>query len=264
MDKIIETKAISKIESLLNKNEYTYSRRWQPTSISAFEEDLKRGDFFGMNKELRKNIAYSLQYLQYLQIQLEELKLHSIIEKQLQKSYIIIALSVIEGVFWHLVKSKGFEKTSKWETLGRRETNPFKEDGAFKKYEIETFRKLETPRVERMDFEYLISKVQEKKLIDINYKSFPYLKEVKKIRNKVHLFITRFENDTDYLGIDPNDYTLARYLLFVILRSKTFDPVSLKDSSFGFICPSKDRIEELREVLKRNKEKKEQATNNSI
>ena len=190
--------------------------------------------------------------------------MHSIVEKQLQKSYIITALSIIEGIFWHLVKSKGFEKTSKWESLGVRETNPFKENGKYKKYEIEALQELETPRAERMDFEYLIAKVQEKKLIDINYKSFPHLKEVKKIRNKVHLFLTRFENDTDYLGIDPNDYILARYLLFSILRSKSFDPIPLKDSSFGFICPSNDRIEELRKVLKRNKEKKEKATNGSI
>lgn len=91
----MEEKTISKIESLINEKEIPYAKCWHPTTTGIFEIELKRGDFKGMNRELRKNIVYSLQYLQYLQIQLEELHLHSIIEKQLQKSYIIIALSII-------------------------------------------------------------------------------------------------------------------------------------------------------------------------
>ena len=88
-------------------------------------------------------------------------------------------------------------------------------------------------------------------MLEISHTAFPYLKEIKKVRNKVHLQITRFEKDTDYVGIDPYDYILARLLLLVVLRPKSFDPVPLKNSPFSFLHPGTQKVEGLKEVLKK-------------
>ena len=249
----METKDSGKIESLISEKDIPYAKRWHPKAISIFESELTSGDFYGMNRELRKNIAYSLQYLQYLQLQLEELNLHSVIEKQLQKTYIITALSIIEGIFSHLVKSKGQQKTSDWDVCTPIHTNILKNDGVEKKYVITEYHKLKTPKEEKMDFEYLITKVQEKKLLEIDYRAFGYLKKLKKIRNKVHLQVSRFENDTDYLGIERYDYLLTRYLLYGIFHSKSFGLPKI--TAFNFIYPNKEELEELKEYTKRNREK---------
>lgn len=74
-------KDMTEIESILEKNnEINYYDRWHPTSVGCFEKELSRGAFRGLGKEVRKNIAYSLQYLQFLQIEIEELHLHNIVD----------------------------------------------------------------------------------------------------------------------------------------------------------------------------------------
>ena len=93
--------------------------------------------------------------------------------------------------------------------------------------------KLARPENVQMDFEYLITKVQEKRLISLPGKSYPKLKALKRLRNKVHLHVIRYDNDTDYLGISYFDYLLARYFLHTILTDKIFSPQ--KNSPVDFI-----------------------------
>ena len=92
-------KDMTDLESILEKNtDVKYSERWHPTAVVHFEAVLSRGSFIGMNKELRKNIAYSLQYLQFLQLEFEEIHWHDVIATQIIKTYIITAMSIVEGL----------------------------------------------------------------------------------------------------------------------------------------------------------------------
>lgn len=241
------------IESILEKNtNVKYSDRWHPVSVSFFESELKNGSFCGMSKELKKNIAYSLQYLEYIQKQLEEIHLHGIIETHLWKSYIITAMGIIEGVFHHLVKLKGFQKKSEWEHGKPTHTNVFRENGAERKYIVSLETKLSTPQDLQMDFEYLINKVQEKKLIQLTYRAFPHIKALKRIRNKVHLHLILYKDDTDYMSISFDDYLLMRYILFLILRDETFSPP--KETALAFIMPNAEEMHKLKEYLEKEKE----------
>ncbi len=228
-------KDMTDLESILEKNtDVKYSERWHPTAVTHFEAILSRGSYVGMNKELRKNIAYSLQYLQFLQLEFEEIHLHDVIATQIIKTYIITAMSIVEGVFHHIVISNGYQKKIDWKEIDTpRHTNVFRENNVDKKFIISTQMKLTKPENVQMDFEYLITKVQEKKLISLPGKSYPKLKALKRLRNKVHLHLLRYDNDTDYLGISYYDYLLARYFLYTILSDKTFAPK--KTSAIDFI-----------------------------
>lgn len=248
------------LESLLWDKNVPYALRWHPKAVSTFENELKKGKFSGMNVEQRKNLVYSFQYLQFLQLQLDELHLHDIIRRLIQKTYIITALSVIESIFYHMVKSSGNQRKTEWVIDGgKQQTNAFKEDGVFKKIEISKYVRLSTPVDEQMDFEYLINKVEEKKLIEIKHAVFPYLKKLKKLRNKVHLQNIQFENDTDYLSITSNDYFLTRYILFYILSSKTFKEID--KNVFSYLCVNKEKLKELSQYLASNKEKHNKKNN---
>lgn len=226
---------MTNLESILEKNtDVKYSERWHPTFVNQFEAVLSRGAFAGMNKELRKNIVYSLQYLEFLQMEFEEIHWHDVIATQIIKTYVITAMSIIEGIFHHIVISKGYQKKTDWKEIDTpRHTNVFSDNGVNKKYIITTQIKLSKPENVQMDFEFLIMKVQEKKLISLPGKSYPKLKALKRLRNKVHLHVVRYDNDTDYLGISYLDYLLARYFLYTILTDKTFSPQ--KNSSIDFI-----------------------------
>lgn len=232
------------LESILEKNtDVKYPERWHPTPVYRFESVFSCGAYVGMNKELRKNIAYSLQYLEFLQMEFEEIHLHDVIAKQIIKSYIIVAMSIVEGIFHHIVLSKGHYKKTDWKEIDTpRHTNVFKDNGVDKKYIITTQMKLAKPEKVQMDFEFLITKVQEKRLISLPGQSYPKLKALKRLRNKVHLHIAQ-NNDTDYLGISYHDYLLARYFLYAILTDNSFSPQEY--SPIDFIKLSEEQSEKI-------------------
>ena len=213
-------------ESILEKNtDIKYSEKWHPTLVSTFENELSNGQLQNMNIALRKNIAYALQYLQFLQLEQEEVHLHEIVATHLLKSYIITAMGIVEGIFYHIVTTKGFQKKTDWELLGKPiHTNVFREENREKKYVITVEQKLLTPSPVQMDFEYLLNKVQEKRLIGLTGKAYPFLKKLKRLRNKVHLHIAVNKEETDYNSIGYYDYLLARYILLKILTDAQFDP----------------------------------------
>ena len=193
-----------------------------------------------MNKELRKNIAYSLQYLEFLQLEFEEIHRHDVIARQIIKTYVITAMSIVEGVFHHIVLSNGHQKKTEWKEIDiPRHTNVFREGDVDKKLIIATQMKLARPENVQMDFEFIITKVQEKRLIALPGKSYPKLKALKRLRNKVHLHLIRYDNDTYYLGISYIDYLLARYFLHTILTDKIFSPQ--KNSPIDFIKLSEEQ-----------------------
>ncbi len=241
-------------ESILETNtDVYYSERWHPIAVSSFESELKSGALYGMSKEVRKNIAYALQYLEYIQLQFEEIHLHDIIAMHLIKNYIITAMGIIEAIFHHLVVSGGYQKKESWEDAAKPvHTNIFFEDGVKKKYVISVEKELNTPRDVQMDFEYLINKVQEKKLLSMSSKAYPQIKRLKRLRNKVHLHLVRHENDTDYMGISFDDYLLVRYILLIVLRDKKFSPK--QKTFFAFLQLDEKQLKRLAEYLKKDQE----------
>ena len=111
MAKKSRPKDMTDVESLLEKNtDIYYLDKWHPTPVSHYEKALSTDAFKGFGKETRKNIAYSIQYLEFIQKELDELHLHNIIEMQLMKTYIIAAMGIVEAIFLHLVRKSGFYK----------------------------------------------------------------------------------------------------------------------------------------------------------
>lgn len=215
---------MSNMETLITQNRIGGSQRWSPTPVKDFEAAMYVGAFRGMKYELRKNIIYSLQYLQYIQLQINELSLHSVITTQLYKSYIIIAMGIIEGIFYHLIKVNNKQKKEEWEEVLRASTNVMKVDNVDTKYEIITLKRILPARDARMDFESMIAKVRSHHLLKLPQKAYPYIKALKDIRNKVHLFISKTDNDTDYKRFSYDDYFIAQYSLYRVLTDEVFCP----------------------------------------
>lgn len=248
---------MSDFETLLKKNNICYNDRWKPYFVDDFEVCFKQGKFSDMNRELRKNIVYSLQYLEYLQLQFLEVKLHDIIKSLLYKSYIVTSMGIIEGIFYFLLKSNNLYRKENWEQVGESiHTNQFKENGILKKYTITKYQKLETAKDGEMDFESIINKVQDKKLINLSGKAFPYIKHLKRIRNKVHLQINRYKNDTDYLTINEYDYLLTRYILYKILTDPIFN-FDAEPTCYKFIDLNAEELSKLEKHMSNRQTEKE-------
>ena len=230
------------IESLLYSKDVNGANRWRPTSISSFEKALSAGANIGMKVALRKNICYSLQYLQYIQVQLSELNFTSVLSTQLWKTYIIVSCSIIEGIFSHLLKSNKMYKTKEWQDFfPLKYSNEFTQDNITLRYQISTQQKLKTPIEDRMDLNEMINKVEHKKILSLNHGAFPYLRALRSLRNRVHLQISERAYDTDYFTVSKDEYIVARCVLYKVITDKVFE---LNDNAqvFDWIYPNNDEI----------------------
>ena len=93
--------------------------KWLPTPISALDAYLQKfipkGATIPNTCTLRKNIAYNLQYLQYLDQTLNEFKLTSVLVTQNWKVFIIAGTGIVEALLYYLLFSKGMYKETEWE-----------------------------------------------------------------------------------------------------------------------------------------------------
>ena len=121
-------------ETLLKANDS--KDRWYPTPIDTLKYSVKIDMSIENARALHSNIAYNLQYIEFLEKELEELNLSSVVYIMVVKNYVITSMSIIEGLFTNIVKSNDWWKTSDLESLGTTQANETKFED--QKYIIKT------------------------------------------------------------------------------------------------------------------------------
>jgi len=170
-------------DSLIKKYEPTY--HWGPQLIDNYRNTLKithaREEY-----SIKSNIAYTLQYLEYIQKQLNELILTSVLYKMLYKNFVIASMGIIESLFKDLLKR----------------TDQYKE---------------------KINLKRTIEKVQEKELIKFsNPNIFEIIEKCRKLRNKVHIQDNDIDNKTDYFEFKDKSQKEIKQVLFEILTHTEF------------------------------------------
>lgn len=216
------TKNLRPFGTLEKENNICYKDRWSPNRVALFEDIISHGLLFKIPKNLKKNIAYSLQYIQYLELQLNELNLHSVIIAMIYKNYIITGTSIIEGLFCYLLKSNDLWKQKVWELDNVIKSNEYIQNTEKYKAEIHMYKKI-TPVDDEMNFDSMIKKMESKKILNIGHKAYPYIKKLKRLRNKVHLQINEHSDDTDWYNFNYIDYLWMKYTLYRILTDESFN-----------------------------------------
>ncbi len=64
-----------------------------------------------------------MQYLEFLEKEMAELKLSDVIYITLVKTYVVTGMSVLEGLFINIIKSNGWWKETNLESLGTTQAN---------------------------------------------------------------------------------------------------------------------------------------------
>lgn len=225
------TSEMTNIETLVQKNNIVSAERWSPLPVSVFVKQLKNGTLSNMKEAQVRNIAYSLQYLQFIELELHELKLHTVIAKHLFKTYIITAMSIIEVIFDHLVLTNGKQETKEWQEteLG---TNEIEHNGKQCKCKVIIMEKLSKPENVEMKFYKLIDLVEQHRLIPFRTKGYKDLRILKDIRNKIHLGANEMK-DSDYYAVNENYYLFAKQYLYYILTNPGI--VSTTTNVFDFL-----------------------------
>ena len=219
-------KNMSDIESLLVKNNID-SSRWYPLFVSYYYSDVSQGIFGSLDSHYRKNIAYNLQYLEYLELQMRELNVSSVIRTMLFKNFIIVATSIIEIAFYHLAKANCKIKLRYEKQVFRQDVKRPKDlntNRTIDKYTLYGYELLETGVEDLTKFEQLVSIVRDNHLlIDTDLTANKnYLKILRKLRNKIHLTTATTPYETDYYKFCYADYLRAKYFLFKVLNDSVF------------------------------------------
>lgn len=135
------------------------------------------------------------------------------------KIFIIIACSIIEAILFYEIKKSGNEKRSIWNLIKKIKSNEAKifEN---KTYKLETFvyEKLNEEKKEEMRFQQILNISQSKKLLKCDESIFENIKELKNLRNKLHLQSIEFDRDTDWNNFSSEKYILGRKTLLEILK----------------------------------------------
>ena len=203
-------------ETLIKEKNIKYDDRWKPLQINIIERLFVNGCLKDIPENIRKNIAYNIQYLEYLSFQYDELTLNGAITKSLIKNYIINGVSIIEAIFYWIIKSNGLESKTDRELLLSTTSNPVKFNENSVIIESKIYKKVVLRETE-MSFDTMLKKVEAKKLLDVNHNIYPYLKKYRNLRNRVHLQTGENILDTDWWSFENIDYLLIRYILYVIL-----------------------------------------------
>ena len=206
-------------ETLLEINHST--NRWYPQSITTYRNSIKLRGYYEVTYPLKSNFAYSMQYIEYLEKQISELTLSDVILTMLYKSYIITAMSIIEGLFVNLLHDKQMWNTTTWEERIRFSTNPKIYNGEKAKIETIVFQECDEKDM-RMDLDSMIKKIEKHHLLSINHTDFPALKKLRELRNRVHLQLGENTYDHDYNCFGYEQVQMARRILYAVLTADEF------------------------------------------
>ena len=204
-------------------------QKWYPTSVETFRNALTIPQDTTANLVLHKNISYSLQYLQFLQKQLDELELTPALHAMIVKAYIITGMSVLEGLFTYIIKKYGW-----WKTTNLEEVKDFTFTSNAKKnrengntYVAKTTLYKEIPTRELEPYEVSLDSMiktldYHQKTFRVDYHIYKPLKEAKQLRNRIHLDTAADDiRDNDYNVFSDDAQKEMKKILYEILTSES-------------------------------------------
>ena len=195
-------------------------------------------------KGIRKNLAYSLQYLEFLAQCSNDLMLSSVLENQNYKTFIVTGCSVVEAIFYYVLVRDEKAATTEWESAQKVQSNEFTKNNHRYKIETEIFRKLPVPKLTDMTFDAMCKKIESKKLVELGDEINKKIPNLRKLRNRVHLYGIEDSLDTDYLKLGKPHFETMKSTLKELLSSSLFPeqpPKDFETLSFSFLESAKSK-----------------------
>ena len=205
------------------------SKTWYPVPIPILAEHLstliKANEYFNIKQTnpLIRNIAYSLQYVEFLDQLLKDIKMSSSLETQNIKSFVICGASIIEALFHYITVSNGHGKNTEWKSYKKfKSGEQYEIKGDKFRNETEIFIKISPPILMEMTFDQMCKKVESKKLLGDEKDLYKEINGIRKLRNKVHIHGIENPQDTDWYNFNRQELKLIKKVLHGILISSQF------------------------------------------
>lgn len=200
----------------------TYSY-WLPTSVDNIVNSFN----FNSKSVLKKNIAYNIQYLQYIHESINNQITTNVLLKMRYKAFIVTAMSIIEAVFIALLDERNFIPVDEWKE-GKHRHKVLDENTI----EVTYKKKRTTPKKKSINFDEAIHLIEVNNVLNITKNTYPVLRTLENLRNHLHLNKAKDLIESDYNLFSLRDYETMQILLYHILNNET---ISLNNGYLKFI-----------------------------
>lgn len=195
--------------------------KWYPSPIKDYQDVFLMDTETPENYTLLKNICYNMQYLEFLNKELDELELSAVLRPMTIKYFVITGMSVLEGLFTYIVKSNGYWKTVKEDKIGQTESNSAEINGQTYKIITQFIQPVKEHPVDEIPLRQLIDILDKHhKLLKIDYTVYPELQKIRNLRNCIHLTASINNAKTDYALFTDEIKANISDILYSILTSE--------------------------------------------
>jgi hypothetical protein len=212
---------------------------WYPIPIGRLEALLENAIYTGRGYQhayaLRKNIAYNLQYIQFQDRILQDIKLSSVLYTQTVKTVVLVGCGVIESILHFMLIVNNAHSTTEWSEKVTFKGNQKKIDGHYVKIDTVMYDKLESPQLKHMTFDALIKSAKSNNILGSGQSIYQKLEGLRTLRNKVHLQVINEPRDTDWNSFNGTHLSDICKVLYAILTSSIFTPSTDQKAYFSYL-----------------------------
>lgn len=215
------------------------SGAWYPVPIDQLDTLLTKvissGHGYTHVYALRRNIAYNLQYIEYLHKTLTDIKLSGVLFTQTWKTIILTGCGILESLLYFLLVKRDIHSKSEWQLKIIMPGNQKALDGVQSKIDGHLYTKLSSPKAIQMNFDSIIKKAKTKKVLGSKSSIYTKLDNLRQLRNKVHLQAIDNPTDTDWNSFNRADVNDMDELLYSTFTSNIFTPSAYEKSYFKYL-----------------------------
>lgn len=212
---------------------------WYPVSISKLEELLIKvistGYGYPNPYALRKNIAYNLQYIEFLHRCLSDIKISNVIVTQTYKTIILTGTGIVESLLHYLLVKEKLHSRTEWNLKVILPGQQKSVEGIQTKVDSHIYNKLSAPKRVSMNFDSIIQKSKKGKVLGSNSDIYKRINSLRKLRNKVHLQAINHPIDTDWNSFNKSNVKTMDEVLYAVFTGVIFKPNNDQKEYFKYL-----------------------------
>ncbi len=212
---------------------------WYPVSIARLESLLEKivcsNQGYDHSYALRKNLAYNLQYIEFQDRVLQDIKLSSVIHTQTIKTIILVGSGVIESLLNYLLIINNVHSTTEWKEKCKFKGNQKKLGDEYVRLDSVLYEKLPNIEFQHMTFDAIIKCAKSNNILGGGRVIYDKLNSMRRLRNKVHLQVINNPGDTDWNSFSTSDLSDMCKILYAVFTSNLFAPTPDERAYFHYL-----------------------------
>jgi hypothetical protein len=212
---------------------------WYPVSISTLEAYLGKyiesSSSYKHARSLKKDLSYNLQYLQFQDRIIQDIKLSSVLYTQTIKTIILVSCSIVESLLHYSLILKGVHAETEWKQKICFKGNQKKLDHENVRVDTVLYSKLPKKALKHMTFDAMLKSAKSNSIFGKRPLIYEKLEVLRKLRNRVHLQPSDDKDGTDWTTFTTQLLDETYIVMYSIFTSSLFSPTENEQKYFSYL-----------------------------